>query len=74
MRRRRPSRHRLAPTPLEAGFERSESILARLPIKRFGKPEDVAGMALYLASPASDYITGTTFLVDGGMNVATAMG
>jgi NAD(P)-dependent dehydrogenase (short-subunit alcohol dehydrogenase family) len=52
----------------------AEPILARLPINRFGEPEDVAGMALYLASPASDYITGATFLVDGGMNVATAMG
>ncbi len=52
----------------------AEPILARLPISRFGEPEDVAGMALYLASPASDYITGATFLVDGGMNVATAMG
>ena len=52
----------------------AKPILARLPINRFGEPEDVAGMALYLASPASDYVTGATFLVDGGMNVATAMG
>ena len=44
----------------------AEPILAHLPLDRFGEPEDVAGMALYLASPASDYITGTVFLVDGG--------
>ena len=52
----------------------SESILTHLPLGRFGEPEDVASLALYLASPASDYVTGGVFLVDGGMNVATAMG
>jgi NAD(P)-dependent dehydrogenase (short-subunit alcohol dehydrogenase family) len=51
----------------------SESILAHLPLGRFGEPEDVAGLALYLAAPASDYVTGAVFVVDGGMNVATAM-
>jgi NAD(P)-dependent dehydrogenase (short-subunit alcohol dehydrogenase family) len=44
--------------------------LARLPLGRFGEPEDVAGLALYLASPASDYVTGAVFVVDGGMGVA----
>ncbi|MFB0533729.1 MAG: SDR family oxidoreductase, partial [Anaerolineae bacterium] len=52
----------------------AEPILSSLPLGRFGEPEDVAGLALYLASPASDYVTGAVFLVDGGMNVATAMG
>ncbi len=51
----------------------AEPILGRLPLGRFGEPEDVAGLALYLASPASDYVTGALFLVDGGMNIATAM-
>lgn len=51
----------------------AEPILRRLPLGRFGEPEDVAGLALYLASPASDYVTGAVFLVDGGMNVAAAM-
>jgi len=51
----------------------AKPILARLPLGRFGEPEDVAGLALYLASPASDYVTGAIFLVDGGMNVATTM-
>jgi NAD(P)-dependent dehydrogenase (short-subunit alcohol dehydrogenase family) len=51
----------------------SEPILAHLPLGRFGEPQDVAGLALFLASPASDYVTGAVFVVDGGMNVATAM-
>jgi len=52
----------------------AEPILASLPLGRFGEPEDVAGLALYLASPASDYVTGAVFSVDGGMNVASVMG
>jgi len=49
-------------------------ILNTLPSHRFGDPEDVAGLALFLASPASDYVTGSTFLVDGGMYVSSPMG
>ena len=52
----------------------AEPILDRLPLGRFGEPEDVTGLALYLASPASDYVTGSIFVVDGGMNVASPMG
>jgi NAD(P)-dependent dehydrogenase (short-subunit alcohol dehydrogenase family) len=51
----------------------SEPILAHLPLGRFGEVEDVAGLALFLASPAADYVTGSVFVVDGGLNVATAM-
>ncbi len=51
----------------------AQPMLAHLPLGRFGEPEDVAGLALYLASSASDYVTGAVFLVDGGMNVATPM-
>jgi NAD(P)-dependent dehydrogenase (short-subunit alcohol dehydrogenase family) len=47
----------------------AEPMLGKLPLGRFGEPEDVAGLTLFLASPASDYITGGVFLVDGGMNV-----
>jgi len=44
-----------------------------VPLGRFGEPEDVAGLGLYLASPASDYVTGAVFAVDGGMNVSMVM-
>jgi NAD(P)-dependent dehydrogenase (short-subunit alcohol dehydrogenase family) len=49
-------------------------ILDHLPQGRFGEPKDVAELALYLASPASDYVTGAVIVVDGGMNVASPMG
>ena len=38
------------------------------------EPEEVASLALYLASPASDYVTGAVFVVDGGQNVVTTVG
>jgi glucose 1-dehydrogenase len=43
------------------------ALLANIPLKRLGKPEDVASMAAFLASPESGYITGATFFVDGGL-------
>lgn len=42
-------------------------MLSSIPLGRFGKPEDVADLALFLASDQSDYITGQVFNVDGGM-------
>jgi 2-deoxy-D-gluconate 3-dehydrogenase len=45
---------------------RSKQILERIPAGRWGKPEDIAGTAVFLASPASDYINGTILPVDGG--------
>jgi 3-oxoacyl-[acyl-carrier protein] reductase len=44
-----------------------ESILAKVPLGRLGKPADIANVALFLASLLSDYITGQVFTVDGGM-------
>ena len=38
-----------------------------IPWDRFGKPEEVASVALFLASPDSDYVTGSTYYVDGGL-------
>lgn len=52
----------------------ADAILAHLPLGRFGEPEDVAGLALYLTSPAADYVTGAVFVVDGGLSIAMAMG
>ncbi len=44
----------------------NKSILARTPAGRWGEPEDLAGTAIYLASPASDFVTGVVLPVDGG--------
>jgi NAD(P)-dependent dehydrogenase (short-subunit alcohol dehydrogenase family) len=49
-------------------------VLNRTPLGRFGEPEDVAELALFLASPASDFVTGAVFVIDGGLNVAPVMG
>ena len=43
--------------------------LSRIPLGRFGQPEDVVNAALYLASDESAWMTGTTFVVDGGISV-----
>jgi 2-deoxy-D-gluconate 3-dehydrogenase len=43
-----------------------EKVLARTPAGRWGAPEDMAGIAVFLAAPASDFITGTAIPVDGG--------
>jgi len=45
---------------------RSEEILARIPAGRWGTPEDLKGTAVFLASSASDYVTGHIAAVDGG--------
>ncbi len=45
-------------------------ILSRIPMGRYGTPEDVAGMVLFLASDDAAYVTGQAFTVDGGMSVA----
>lgn len=42
-------------------------VLSKIPLGRMGVPEDIANVALFLASPLSDYITGQVFTVDGGM-------
>lgn len=46
--------------------ERYQTITARTPIGRWGKPEDIAGATVFLASPASDFIHGIVLPVDGG--------
>jgi glucose 1-dehydrogenase len=44
-----------------------KSLLDNIPLRRLGKPEDVASIAAFLASEESSYVTGTTFVVDGGL-------
>ncbi|MGI1680130.1 MAG: SDR family oxidoreductase [Cellvibrionaceae bacterium] len=46
------------------------AIMPRLPIRRWGKPEDFGGIAVYLASDASGYHTGDSFLIDGGFFIS----
>ncbi|MEX0916970.1 MAG: SDR family NAD(P)-dependent oxidoreductase [Candidatus Paceibacterota bacterium] len=57
-------------TPMldEAGVEGAvlEGLLARIPLKRIGKPEEVSAMVVFLASDEASYVTGATFYVDGG--------
>ena len=43
------------------------SVLENIPLKRLGKPEDVASVAAFLASSDADYVTGATYFVDGGL-------
>ena len=47
--------------------EMREAILRQIPLGSFGSAEDIAGAALYLASPAARYVTGQVLTVDGGM-------
>ncbi len=67
----------LAPGAIQSPINRSvledkeglAQLLTRIPTERLGDPEDVAGMAVVLASDAARYITGTTVYVDGGMSL-----
>jgi 2-deoxy-D-gluconate 3-dehydrogenase len=47
----------------------NERVLARTPAGRWGVPEDLAGVAVFLASRASDFVTGTAIPIDGGYAV-----
>ena len=51
---------------LQADPVRNQQILERIPAGRWGSPQDLSGAALYLASTASNYVTGTVLTVDGG--------
>jgi 2-dehydro-3-deoxy-D-gluconate 5-dehydrogenase len=45
-----------------------ETVVERTPTKRWGRPEDLAGAAIFLCSPASDFVTGVALPVDGGFS------
>jgi 2-deoxy-D-gluconate 3-dehydrogenase len=51
---------------LQADETRNRQILERIPAGRWGDPKDIAGAAVFLASPASDYVNGHVLAVDGG--------
>lgn len=56
--------------PLVSEAAKSAAILARTPMARWGEPADIAGTALFLASPAASFITGAIIPVDGGYSIA----
>ncbi len=56
--------------PLMSNPEQLDPILAHYPIRRAGKPEEVANMVLYLASDEAAWVTGGTFPIDGGMSIS----
>ncbi len=67
----------LAPGYVETDFNRAflrtepgQRLTGRIPLKRVGQPEDLDGALLFLASPASAYVTGAVIAVDGGHGVA----
>jgi NAD(P)-dependent dehydrogenase (short-subunit alcohol dehydrogenase family) len=67
----------LAPGYVETDFNRAffqtepgKALISRIPLKRLGQTEDLDGALLFLASPASAYVTGTVISVDGGHSVA----
>ena len=53
--------------PLEEDANKMQQLLSEIPLRRMGKPEEVAALAVYLASDAAAYVTGSTFVIDGGM-------
>jgi len=61
------------PSKMSAQFKMDPQILEKtIPLSRVGKPSDMAGVAIFLASPISSYITGSVIPVDGGIGIASA--
>jgi glucose 1-dehydrogenase len=60
-------------TPINSNLLRSPmklgALLGHIPLARLGQPEDVAGLAVFLASDDAAYVTGSTYYVDGGLSV-----
>ena len=58
-------------TPIDADIEgkpeMEKALMAEIPLNRWGKPEEIAGLAVFLASDEAGYITGSTYFIDGGM-------
>jgi len=62
-------------TPIDADVKadpvKFKTLLDEIPLHRMGQPEEIGKLALYLASDASAYVTGATFVIDGGLSVNT---
>ncbi len=58
-------------TPIDADVEAKPEVekllMAEVPLNRWGRPEEIAGLAAYLASDEAGYVTGSTYFIDGGM-------
>ena len=52
---------------VESNTKMEDTLMAEIPLGRWGKPEEIAGLAVFLASDAAAYCTGSTFFIDGGM-------
>lgn len=59
-------------TPMDAPLKREPAemrdLLSEIPLRRMGKPEEVAGLCVFLASDEASYVTGATYFIDGGMS------
>ncbi len=62
-------------TPIDADVEadpaKMAALLKEIPLSRMGQPEEIAKLAVYLASEAAAYVTGSTYVIDGGLSVST---
>ena len=58
----------LIETPMADQLGPTEKMISRTPLGRIAQPEEVAKMALFLASDDSSYSTGSEFIIDGGLN------
>jgi len=58
-------------TPIDADVEAQpeieKALMAEIPLNRWGRPDEIAGLAVFLASDEAAYVTGSTYFIDGGM-------